>query len=195
MTEKLCVRITPGSEDHCVLSPFLTGRTFSSPNILRTVRRTIIRFLIELRRTFSSQNMVWTARRTILRFSTGLYCDASFDPNLRQKRSRQHDPKRRLKSSQYNHPPNYYIILGPRDKAAPPTSQQIGQFPPKRVKYRHRHPFLFLFLPHPQESSLCSQPIRDKVRRTGQIFPEHAERSLDPKNSFEIGSRNKSSPN
>ena len=29
---------------------------------------------------------------------------------------------------------NYYLILGPRDKAAPPTSQQIKQFPPKRVK-------------------------------------------------------------
>ena len=30
---------------------------------------------------------------------------------------------------------NYYIILGCRDKAAPPTSQQINKFPPKRVKY------------------------------------------------------------
>ena len=30
------------------LSPFLTGRTFYSPNILRTVGRTMIRFLIEL---------------------------------------------------------------------------------------------------------------------------------------------------
>ena len=80
---------------------------------------------------------------------------------------------------------NYYIILGSRDKAALPTSQQIGQLPPKRVKYRHRHPFLLLFLPHPQQTILCSQPIRGKVRRTGQIFPEHVERSfLDPKNSF-----------
>ena len=36
------------------LSPFLTGRTVCSPNILRTVRRTIIRSLIELllRRTW-----------------------------------------------------------------------------------------------------------------------------------------------
>ena len=31
-----------------VLSPFLIGRTVCSPNILRTVRRTIIGFLIEL---------------------------------------------------------------------------------------------------------------------------------------------------
>ena len=49
-----------------------------------------------------------------------------------------------------------YIILGHRDKAAPPTSQQVGQVAPKRVKYRHRHPFFFFFLPHPQESSLLS---------------------------------------
>ena len=56
------------------LSPFLIGRTVSLPNILRTVRRTIIRFLkiIELRRTFSSPNMIRTVRRTILRFLTGL---------------------------------------------------------------------------------------------------------------------------
>ena len=104
--------------------------------------------------------------------------------------SRQHDLKCRLKSRYFDHSSqgnstNYDIILGPRDKAAPPTSQQIGQFPPNRVKYRHCRPFFF-FLPHPQESCLCSQPIcRGKVRQTGRIFPEHrpAERIrsfLDP---------------
>ena len=31
-----------------VLSPFLTGRNVCSPNILRTLRRTMIRFLIKL---------------------------------------------------------------------------------------------------------------------------------------------------
>ena len=66
--------------------------------------------------------------------------DASFGLNLRQKRSRQHDKKCRLKSSQaksvyFNHPSqgnstNYYLTLGLRDKAAtPPTSQQINKFP------------------------------------------------------------------
>ena len=55
--------------------------------------------------------MVRTVRRTI-----------SFSPNLRQKSSRQHCPNYRLKSIYFNHPsqdnsPNYYIILGPRDKA------------------------------------------------------------------------------
>ena len=80
---------------------------------------------------------------------------------------------------------NYYIIPGPEDKAAPPTSQQIGHFPLKRVKYRHSHQFLFLFLPHPQESCLCSQPIRSKVRQAGWIFPEHVRQSfLDPEHSF-----------
>ena len=98
--------------------------------------------------------------------------------------------KCRLKSSQYNHPSQgtltkCYIILGPRDKAAPPTRQEIGQFLPKQVKYQPCHPFLFLFLPHPQESSLRSRPIRGKVCWTGQIFPEHAEWSfLDPEHSF-----------
>ena len=87
--------------------------------------------------------------------------------------------------SQGNYPTNYCIILDPRDKATPPTSQQTGQFPPKRVKYRHRHPFLFLFFPHPQDSSLCSHPIRGNVPRTGRIFPEHVERSfVDPEYSF-----------
>ena len=96
----------------------------------------------------------------------------------------------KVKSVYFSHPfqgnsGNYYIIWGPRDKAAPPISQQIGQFPPKRVKYRHRHAFFFFFLPHPQESSLCSQPIRGNVRRIGRIFPEHVERSfLDPEYSF-----------
>ena len=55
--------------------------------------------------------------------------------NAKQKHTRQHDPKCRLESSQvksiyFNHPSkgnstNYYIILGPRDKAAPLTNQQI----------------------------------------------------------------------
>ena len=30
------------------LSPFLTGPTFASPNMVRCIRRTLLRFLIEL---------------------------------------------------------------------------------------------------------------------------------------------------
>ena len=33
------------------------------------------------------------------------------------------------------------VILGLRDKAAPPTSQQIREFPQNRVKYQHHHLF------------------------------------------------------
>ena len=51
---------------------------------------------------------------------------------------------------------NYYSILDLRDRVATPTGQQIGQFSPKWVKYPHHHPFVCLFLPHPQESSLLS---------------------------------------
>ena len=44
-----------------VLSPFLTGRMFVRPNILRTLRRTMIRFLIELlvRRIWFGQSKLY----------------------------------------------------------------------------------------------------------------------------------------
>ena len=99
------------------------------------------------------------------------------------------DPKCRLKSSQHtlNFPHREIqlttISFWVPDKLAPPASQQIGEFPLKWAKYQHHHPFSFL--PQPQESSLCSGPIRSKVHWTGRIFPEHAEWSfLDPKHSF-----------
>ena len=110
-------------------------------------------------------------------------------------RSRQHDPKCRLKSSHvkpiyFNHPSwgnstNYYVILGPRDKAVPPTSQQIKKSLGSEWNIsQHRHPFLLsFFLIH--RRALCSQPIRDNVHWTGRMFPEHVEQSfLDPKYSF-----------
>jgi len=112
---------------------------------------------------------------------------------LRQKRSRQHDPKCRLKSSQlyFNHPSqsnstNYYIILAPRDnKTAPPTSQQINKFPPKRVKYLAIPSSIFSSSFFIHRRALCSQPVRGKVRQIGRIFPEHVERSfLNPEYIF-----------
>ena len=114
---------------------------------------------------------------------------------LRQTRSRQHDQKCRLKSNQvksvyFNHPSqgnstNYYLILGLRDKAAPPTSQQINKFPPKQVKNLVTLSSVFIFIFSSSTGELCSQPIRDNVRRIGQMFPEHAERSfLHPEYSF-----------
>ena len=80
---------------------------------------------------------------------------------------------------------NYYIILGCRDKAAPPTSQQINKFPPKRVKYLAILSSIFFsfFLIH--RRALRSPPIRGKVRRIVRIFPEHVEQIfLDLEYSF-----------
>ena len=57
-----------------VLSPFLTGRMFVRPNILRTLRRTMIRFLIEhlVRRIWFGQSklyfiLIWLVMRCKLR--------------------------------------------------------------------------------------------------------------------------------
>ena len=102
--------------------------------------------------------------------------------------------KAKVKSIYFHHPSQdnltncyyIYIILGPRDKVAPPTSQRINKFPPKRVKYLAIPSSIFFtpfFLIH--RKALHSQPIRGKVRRIGRIFPEHAERSfLGPEYSF-----------
>jgi len=78
----------------------------------------------------------------------------SITPKCRLKSS--HDPNCRLKSNHvkaiyFNHPSqgnstNYYLILGPRDKAAPPTYQQIKQLPPKRVKYLATPSSIFIFI-------------------------------------------------
>ena len=99
----------------------------------------------------------------------------------------------------FNHPSqgnstNYYLILGLRDKAAPPTSQQINKFPPKRVKNLATPSSTFIFIFSSSTRELCSQPIRGNDRPIGRMFPEHAERSfLDPEYSFDeyfqLGSR------
>jgi len=74
---------------------------------------------------------------------------------------------------------------GPRDKAAPPTSQQIKTFPLKRMKNLATPSSIFIFISSSSTGELCSQPIRGNIRRTGQMFPEHVERSFsDPEYSF-----------
>ena len=134
---------------------------------------------------------------------------------MRQTRSRQHDRKCRLKSSQvksiyFNHPSqgnssNYYLILGLRDKAAPSTSQQINKFPPKRVKNLATPSSILIFV----FSSFTGEPIRGNQRQSqpikgndrpiGRMFPEHVERRfLDPEYSldeyFQLGSRRNVGP-
>ena len=114
---------------------------------------------------------------------------------MRQKRSRQHDTKCRLKSSQiksvYCIPPskgnstNYYIILGPRDKAAPSHKSTNRSIPSEASEVSKRSSIFnfYFFLIH--RRALCSQTIRGNVRQTRRIFPEHVERSfLDTEDSF-----------
>ena len=103
-------------------------------------------------------------------------------------RSRQHDRKCRLKSSQYTLIiPHRVIQLTTisfwvlRDKAAPSTSQQINKFPSKRVKNLATPSSIFIFVFSPFTGELCSQPIRGNDRPIGRMFPEHVERRFsDP---------------
>ena len=107
-----------------------------------------------------------------------------------------------VKSIYFHHPSqgnstNYYLILGLRDKAAPPTCQQINKFPLKQVKNLATPSSIFFFSSSTGE--LCFQPIRGNDRRIGRMFPEHAERSfLHPEYSFDeyfqLGSRRKVGP-
>ena len=96
----------------------------------------------------------------------------------------------KVKSIYLNHPSqgnstNYCIILGPRDTAAPPTSQQINKFPRNRVKYLATPSSILYFLSSSSTGELCCQPIRGNVRRIGRMLPEHFERSFsDPEYSF-----------
>ena len=57
-----------------------------------------------------------------------------------------------------------YLILGLRDKAAPPTSQQINKFPPKRVKNLATPSSIFIFTFSSSTGELCPQPIRGNGR-------------------------------
>ena len=120
---------------------------------------------------------------------------------------RQHDRKCRLKSSQvksiYFHYPSQGnstdYCLGLRDKAAPPTSQQINKFPSKRVKNLATPSSIFIFIFSSSTGQLCSQPVRGNDRRIGRMFPEYVERSfLDPEYSFDayfqLGSQRKVRP-
>ena len=133
---------------------------------------------------------------------------------MRQTRSRQHDRKCRLKSSQSSQ----YTLIIPhrviqlttisfwvlRDKAAPSTSQHKSTnkqipFEAKRVKNLATQSSIFIFVFSPFTGELCSQPIRGNDRPIGRMFPEHVQRRfLDPEYSldeyFQLGSRRKVGP-
>ena len=150
----------------------------------------------------SEVSEVCSGEQTFVQLRTGL-----------KPRSRQHDRKCRLKSSQSSQ----YTLIIPhrviqlttisfwvlRDKAAPSTSQhkstnkqipfEASEEPSDTVIH-----FLFLFF-SPFTGELCSQPIRGNDRPIGRMFPEHVERRfLDPEYSFDeyfqLGSRRKFGP-
>ena len=168
------------------LKPVLNWVNVCSANILWTVWRTMICFLIELlvHRTWFGQFdklyfiLNWLVMRCKLR--PELVADAQQTAWSKM--------LAKVKSIYFNHPSqgnstNYYFIMGPWDKAAPPTSQQIKKFPLKRLKNLVTP--ASIFISSSPTGELCSQPIGGSVHRIGWMFPEHAERSfLDPKYSF-----------
>ena len=92
----------------------------------------------------------------------------------------------KVKSIYFHHPSqgnssNYYLILGLRDKAAPPTSHQINKFPPKRVKNLATPSSIFIVISSSSTGELCSQPIRGNDRQIGRMFPEHVEQLFGPR--------------
>ena len=165
------------------LKPVLNWANVCSPNILRTVRRTMIHFLIELlvcRIWFGQSKLYFILNWFVMRCKLWPELVADVQQTAWSKM------KAKVKSIYFHHPSqgnstSYYIILGLRDKAAPSTSQQINKFPPKRVKNPAALPSIFIFVFYSFTGELCSQPIRGNDRPIGRMFPEHVERSfLDP---------------
>ena len=119
------------------LKPVLSWANVCSPNKLRTLRRTMIRFLTEL-----LVPRIWFGQSKLYFILNWLVMRCKLRPELAADAQQTLDRKCRLKSSQVSilslpsqgNSTNCYLILGLRDKAAPPTSQQINKFPPKRVK-------------------------------------------------------------
>ena len=110
------------------LKPVLNWAHVCSANILRTVRRTMICFLTEL-----LVHWTWFGQFDKLYFILNwLVMRCKLRPELVADAQQTAWSKMlaKVKSIYFNHPSqgnstNYYFILGPRDKAAPPTSQQI----------------------------------------------------------------------
>ena len=110
------------------VKPVLNWAHVCSPNILRTLRLTMIRFLIELlvRRIRFGQSKLyfilnWLVMRCKLRPELAADAQQTAWSKMEAK----------VKSIYFHHPSqgnstNYYLILGLRDEAAPPTSQKIS---------------------------------------------------------------------
>ena len=160
---------------------------FVRPNILRTLRQTMIRFLIEL-----LVRWIWFRQSKLYFIFNWLVMRCKLRPELvaDAQKTAWSKMEAKVKSIYFNHPSqgnstNYYLILGLRDKAAPPTSQQINKFPLKQVKNLATPSSIFILVFSSSIGELCSQPIRGNDRPIGRMFPENAEQSfLDPKGIF-----------
>ena len=183
-------------------------RMFVRPNILRTLRRTMIRFLIE-----HLVRQIWFGQSRLYFILNWLVMRCKLRPNLRQTRSRQHDRKCRLKSSQVKSS-QYTLIIphrvtqlttisfwygSPRQGCAfhKSTHKQIPFEASEEPSDTVIHFYFSFFSPFTGE--LCSQPVRGNDRPIGRMFPEHVERRfLDPEYSldeyFQLGSWRKVGP-
>ena len=128
---------------------------FVRPNILRTLRRTMITFLIELllRRIWFGQSKVY-----FILNSLAMRCKLRPELAADVQQTAWSKMSVKVKSIYFNHPSqgnsaNYYLILGLRDKAAPSTSQKINKFPPKRVKNLATRSSILIFANQRQWSS------------------------------------------
>ena len=138
-----------------------------------------------------STNMVRTVRRTILRFLTDLLMRCKLPPELRCAGCTQtrvhmltHDtcslssilrPKASAMDATAVRRAHFFIslyLLGPTDNTDPPTSPQMRPFPPKR-EAENIHavsrvlPSFVLF----HRRALRFQPVRRKVRRSPRTVP------------------------
>ena len=171
------------------LKPVLNWVNVCSPNILRTVRRTMIRFLIEL-----LVRRAWFGQFDELCFVLKLACN-EMQASARTCGRRAADSMienvglNQVKSVYFNRPSqgnstNYYFILGPPRQGCAShksTNKQI----PSEASEEPSNNVVVIFISSSSTGELCSQPVRGNVRRIGRMFPEHVERSfLDPEYRF-----------
>ena len=172
-----------------LLSPFLIGQTVCSLNILRTVRRTIICFLIELwlRRTWVGQfdELCFVLNWLIM----GCKLRPELAAEAQQTAWLQNVGK--VRSSQYTLIIPHRVIqlttisfwLSETRLRVPQVNKRVNSLRSEWSIDTVIHFSFSFFLIH--KRALCSQPVRDNVHQTGRIFPKHVERSfLDPKYRF-----------
>ena len=121
--------------------------------------------------------------------------DASFGPNFRQTRSRQHDHRKcRLKSSQYTLIIPHRVIQlilshsgSPRQGCAShkSTNKQIPSEASEEPAATPSSIFIFIFFFIHRRALLSANQRQCSLNRANVTFPEHVERSfLDPEYSF-----------